>query len=136
MNKVDILTGQVVDLRSCVDDLVDDFQSEEINSPEELISDMEEWQVSCMELKDLESVNSEALRRVMQWQLDENMVQLRTKGPVEPEKMNMDDPYKVANHKFWYGLGGPEKMAEMKLKRDLFQATRNKFYKLNGCRSK
>ncbi len=62
MNKVDILTGQVVNLRSCVDDLVDDFQSEEIDSPEELISNMEEWQASCVELKDLEGVNSEALR--------------------------------------------------------------------------
>ncbi len=61
-NKVDILTGQVVDLRSHVDNLVDDFQLEEIDSPEELISDMEEWQVSCVELKDLEGVNSEALQ--------------------------------------------------------------------------
>ncbi len=67
MSKVDNLTGQVVHLRSRVDDLVDDFQSEEIDSPEELISDMEEWQASCAELKDLEGVNSEALRRVMQW---------------------------------------------------------------------
>ncbi len=63
------------------------------------------------------------------------MVQLRAKGPAEPEKMNMDDPYEVTNCEFWYGLGGPEKMVEMKLKRDLFQATRNEFYKLNGCQS-
>ncbi len=134
-NKVDILTGQVVDLRSRVDNLVDDFQSEEIDSPEELISDMEEWQVSCVELKDLERVNSEALWWVMQWQLDEDMVQLRVKGPVEPKKMNVDDLYKVTNREFWYSLGGLEKMAEMKLKWDLFQATRNEFYKLNGHRS-
>ncbi len=46
--------------------------------------------------------------------------------------MNVDDPYEVANCEFRYGLGGPEKMAEMKLKWDLFQTTRNKFYKLNG----
>ncbi len=63
------------------------------------------------------------------------MTQLRVKGPAEPEKMNVDDPYEVANCEFWYGLGGPEKMVEMKLKRDLFQATRNEFYKLNGCQS-
>ncbi len=132
MNKVDVLTGQVIDLQGHVDDLVDDFQSEDIDSPEELISDMEEWQASCMELKDLERVNSEALRQAMQWRLDEDMVQLRAKGLAEPKKMNVDDPYEVANRKFWYGLGGPEKMAEMKLKRDLFQATRNEFYKLNG----
>ncbi len=62
-NKVDILTGQVVDLRSCMDNLVDDFQSEEIDALEELISDMEEWQATCVELKDLEGVNSKALRR-------------------------------------------------------------------------
>lgn len=105
-NKMDILTGQVVALGGHMDDLVDDFQSEEIDSPEELISDMEEWQASCMELKYLEGVNSEALQRVMQWRLDEDMVQLRAKGPVEPEKMNMGDLYKVANHKFWYDLGG------------------------------
>ncbi|KAK0421504.1 hypothetical protein EV421DRAFT_1917343, partial [Armillaria borealis] len=97
-NKVDILTGQVVSLGGCIDDLVDNFQSEEIDSPEELISDMEEWQASCMELKDLGSVNSEALWRVMGWWLDEDMAQLRAKGLVEPKKMNVDDPYKVANH--------------------------------------
>ncbi|SJL04334.1 uncharacterized protein ARMOST_07700 [Armillaria ostoyae] len=67
--------------------------------------------------------------------LDEDMAQLRVKGPVEPEKLNADNPYEVANHEFWYGLGGPEKMAEMKLKHDLFQATRNEFYKLEGHRS-
>ncbi|PBK71787.1 hypothetical protein ARMSODRAFT_973361 [Armillaria solidipes] len=60
-NKVDVLTGQVVNLWSHVDDLVNDFQSKEINSLEELISNMEEWQASCMELKDLEGVNSETL---------------------------------------------------------------------------
>ncbi|SJL00829.1 uncharacterized protein ARMOST_04143 [Armillaria ostoyae] len=134
-NKVDVLTGQVISLGGRVDDLVDDFRSEAIDSPEELISDMEEWQASCTELKDLGSVNSEALQRVMAWWLDEDMVQLRAKGPAEPKKMNADDPCKVANREFWYGLGGPEKMAEMKLKRDLFQATRNEFYKLDGHRS-
>ncbi|KAK0439307.1 hypothetical protein EV421DRAFT_1905969 [Armillaria borealis] len=41
-NKVDILMGQVVSLGGHVDNLVDNFQSKEINSPEELISDMEE----------------------------------------------------------------------------------------------
>ncbi len=79
-NKVDVLTGQVVDLRSHMDDLVDDFQSEEIDSLEKLISDMEEWQVSCVELKDLEGVNSEALWQAMQWRLDEDIAQLRAKG--------------------------------------------------------
>ncbi|PBK67352.1 hypothetical protein ARMSODRAFT_1020832 [Armillaria solidipes] len=111
-NKVDILTGQVISLGGRVDDLVDDFRSEDIDSSEELISDMEEWQVSCVELKDLGSVNSKALQRVMAWQLDEDMVQLRAKGLAEPKKMNTDDPYKVANHEFWYGLRGPEKMLE------------------------
>ncbi len=135
MNKVDILTGQVVDLQSRMDDLVDDFQLEEIDSLEELISDMEEWQASCVELKDLEGVNSEALWRAMQWRLDEDMAQLRAKGLAEPKKMNVDDLYEVTNCEFWYGLGGPEKMAEMKLKWDLFQATRNEFYKLNGRQS-
>ncbi|PBK75408.1 hypothetical protein ARMSODRAFT_970070 [Armillaria solidipes] len=42
-NKIDILTGQVIDLWSCMDDLVDNFQLEDINSPEEFISDIEEW---------------------------------------------------------------------------------------------
>ncbi|KAK0437056.1 hypothetical protein EV421DRAFT_1978720 [Armillaria borealis] len=100
-------------------------KSEEIDSPEDLISDMEEWQASCVELKDLEG-----------WRLDEDIVQLRVKGLAEPEKMNADDPYEVANCEFWYGLRGPEKMVEMKLKRDLFQAMRNEFYKLKGRRSK
>ncbi|SJL06598.1 uncharacterized protein ARMOST_09940 [Armillaria ostoyae] len=135
-NKVDILTGQVVSLRGRVDDLVDDFCSEAIDSPEELISDMEEWQALCMELKELGSVNSEALWRVMVWRLDEDMAQLRAKGPAEPEKMNAGDPYEVADCEFWYGLRSLDKMAEMKLKRDLFQATRNEFYKLEGRRSK
>ncbi|SJL04358.1 uncharacterized protein ARMOST_07724 [Armillaria ostoyae] len=144
-NKVDILTWQVISLRGHVDDLVDDFCLEDIDSPEELISDMEEWQFHkcplpalsalCVELKDLGSVNSEALRRVMAWWLDEDMVQLRVKGPAEPKKMNTDDPYEVAHCEFWYGLGGPEKMVEMKLKHDLFQAMRNEFYKLEGCQS-
>ncbi|SJL05179.1 uncharacterized protein ARMOST_08547 [Armillaria ostoyae] len=88
-NKVDVLTGQVISLGG----RVDDFCSEAIDSPEELISDMEEWQASCAELKDLGSVNSEALRRVMAWRLDEDMAQLRAKGPAEPEKTNMDNPY-------------------------------------------
>ncbi len=66
MNKVDVLTEQVVDLWGHVDDLVDDFQSEDIDSLEELISDMEEWQALCVELKDLEGVNSKALQRAMQ----------------------------------------------------------------------
>ncbi|SJL00111.1 uncharacterized protein ARMOST_03423 [Armillaria ostoyae] len=96
-NKVDILTGQVVSLGGHVDNLVDDFHSEAINSLEKLISNMEEWQASCMELKDLGSVNSEALQRVMVWQLDEDMAQLRVKGPAKPEKMNADNPYEVAN---------------------------------------
>ncbi|PBK71763.1 hypothetical protein ARMSODRAFT_1016753 [Armillaria solidipes] len=134
-NKVDVLTGQVVSLGGRMDDLVDDFHSEAINSLEELISDMEEWQASCVELKDLGSVNSKALRRVMAWRLDEDMVQLRAKGLAEPEKINADDLYEVANREFWYGLGGLEKMAEMKLKRDLFQAMRNEFYKLEGRQS-
>ncbi|KAK0449947.1 hypothetical protein EV421DRAFT_1732176 [Armillaria borealis] len=112
-NKVDVLTGQVISLGGHVDDLA-----------------------SCVELKDLGSVNSKALWRVMAWQLDEDMAQLRVKGPAEPKKMNADDPYKVANHEFWYGLRGLEKIAEMKLKHDLFQAIRNEFYKLEGCRSK
>ncbi len=68
--------------------------------------------------------------------LDEDMAQLRAKGPRSLSRWNVDDPYEVANRKFWYGLGGPDKMAEMKLKRDLFQATRNEFYKLNGRRSR
>ncbi len=71
----------------------------------------------------------------MQWRLDEDMAQLRAKGPAKPKKMNVDDPYEVANREFRYGLGGPEKMAEMKLKWDLFQTTRNEFYKLNGRQS-
>ncbi|KAK0431140.1 hypothetical protein EV421DRAFT_1912170 [Armillaria borealis] len=96
-NKVDILTGQVIDLRSQVDDLVDDFQLEKINSLEELILDMEEWQASCTELKNLEGINSEALWRVMGWWLEEDMAQLRAKGLVEPEKMNVDDLYEKHN---------------------------------------
>ncbi|PBK72210.1 hypothetical protein ARMSODRAFT_1016182 [Armillaria solidipes] len=80
-------------------------------------------------------MNSEALQRMMQWHLDKDIVQLRAKGLVEPKKMNADNLYEVANHKFWYGLRGLDKMAEMKLKRDLFQATRNKFYKLSGHQS-
>ncbi|KAK0455152.1 hypothetical protein EV421DRAFT_1730171 [Armillaria borealis] len=135
-NKVDVLAGQAISLGGHVDNLVNNFQSEEIDSLEELISDMEEWQALCVELKDLGSVNSEALWRVMGWWLDEDMVQLRAKGPAEPEKMNTDNPYEVANCEFWYGLRGPNKMVEMKLKCDLFQATQNEFYKLKGHWSK
>ncbi|PBK73754.1 hypothetical protein ARMSODRAFT_972136 [Armillaria solidipes] len=65
-NKMDVLIGQVISLRGHVDDLVDDFRSEDINSPEELISDLEEWQISCTELGDLKGVNSKALWRAMQ----------------------------------------------------------------------
>ncbi len=54
---------------------------------------------------------------------------------LETEKLNASDPYKISNHEFWYGLRGLEMMAEMKVKQDYFQATRNEFYKLGGCQS-
>ncbi|PBK60427.1 hypothetical protein ARMSODRAFT_1026471 [Armillaria solidipes] len=110
-NKVDVLTGQFIDLWSCMDDL----------------------QALCVELKNLEGMNSEALQKVMQWWLDKDIAQLKAKRPVEHKKINTDSLYKVANHKFWYGLRGPDKMVERKLKWNLFQAMRNKFYKLEGC---
>ncbi len=63
------------------------------------------------------------------------MAQLRKGGPVEPEKVNPEDLYEIANRQFWYSTGGPEMIQTMKMQHKLFQATRNKFYKLGGRRS-
>lgn len=60
------------------------------------------------------------------------MAQLWAQGMLETEKLNAANPYKISNCEFWYSLGGLEKIAEMKLKRDYFQTTCNKFYKLGG----
>ncbi len=100
-----------------------------------LDSEPEEWKVSCAELHDLEGVNSEALQRVMGFQLDCDIMQLRKGGLLEPEKVDPQDSYEIANRQFWYGTSGPEMIKIMKVQRTLFQATRNEFYKLEGHRS-
>ncbi len=125
VNKVDKLTGEVALLWGCVRDFIDDYKTEDVESPEDILlaSDVEEWDASCIKLHNLKGVNSEALRCVMQWCLDKDMAQLRVKGQAEPKKMDANNPYELSNHEFWYGLGGPEKLAEMKLKHDYFQAT-------------
>ncbi|PBK72217.1 hypothetical protein ARMSODRAFT_1016196 [Armillaria solidipes] len=51
----------------------------------------------------------------LQWRLDKDMVQLQVQGLMEPEKMNVDDPYKISNHEFWYGLRGERKLEQIKL---------------------
>ncbi|PBK71391.1 hypothetical protein ARMSODRAFT_1017292 [Armillaria solidipes] len=137
INKVDQLTGEVTFLWSCVRDFIDNFDTEDIQSPEDIlsVSNVDEWNMSQLELEDLKGVNSEALWRVMQWRLDKDMVQLRAQGLAEPEKMNADNTYKISNCEFWYGLGGEGKLGQMKLVQDYFQATRNEFYKLGGCQS-
>lgn len=123
--KVENLMGEVAFLWGCVGDFVDDYKTESIESPEDILSgsNVEEWDASCIKLHDLKGVNSEALRHVMQWRLDKDMAQLRVKRPAEPEKMDVNDPYELSNHEFWYGLRGVEKLEEMKLKHDYFQAT-------------
>ncbi len=136
VDKVNHLTGKVAILRGHIGNMCHDYNSstEDPDSPEELMSEagLEGWHASCAELQDLKGVNSEALWRVMQWRLDEDMAQLQAQGMPETEKLNASDLYEISNCKFWYGLRGPEMMAEMKVKRDYFQATCNKFYKLGG----
>ncbi len=97
--KVDSLTGEVVSLQSRIGDLCDDYRTEDLESPSDFLSDSEPegWKVSCAELQDLEGVNSEVLRRVMGFRLDRDMAQLRKGGPLEPKKVNPEDPYKIAN---------------------------------------
>ncbi len=135
--KVDRLTGEVVSLRSHVGDLCNNYHTEDLESPSDFLSDSEPegWKVSCAELQDLEGVNSKALQWVVGFRLDPDMAQLRKGGPLEPEKVNPKDPYEIANRQFWYGTGGPEIIEIMKVRRELFQATQNKFYKLGGRRS-
>ncbi len=120
MDEVAILQGHIGDMCHNYDSGVDNP-----NSPEELMSkaSLEGWQALCVELKDLESMNSKALWWVMQWRLDEDMAQLQVQGMPEPEKLNAMDPYEISNREFWYGLRGLEKIAEMKMKWDYFQAT-------------
>ncbi len=72
----------------------------------------------------------------MGFRLDRDMVQLRKGGPAEPEKVNPEDPYEIVNRQFWYGTGGPKMIQTMKVRCELFQATRNEFYKLGGRQSK
>ncbi|SJL16827.1 uncharacterized protein ARMOST_20356 [Armillaria ostoyae] len=117
VNKVDQLTGEVIFLQSCVRDFIDNFDTEDIQSPEDMlsVSNVEEWNVSCLKLEDLKGINSKALQRVMQWRLDKDMVQLQAQGPAEPKKMNTDDPYEISNCEFWYSIRGAGKLEEMKL---------------------
>ncbi len=84
--KVDSLTGEVASLRSRVGDLCDDYRIEDLESPSDFLSDSEPegWKVLCVELHDLEGVNSEALQWVMGFQLDRDIVQLRKGGLLEP----------------------------------------------------
>ncbi len=91
--KVDSLTGKVASLRSRIGDLCDDYCTEDLESPSDFLSDSEPegWKASCMELYDLEGVNSEALRRVMGFRLDRDMAQLRKGGLAEPEKVDPED---------------------------------------------
>ncbi len=135
--KVDSLTGEVASLWSCVGDLCDDYCTEDIELPRDLLleSDTEEWKASCAELHDLEGVNSEALWRVMGFQLDCDIAQLRKGWLLEPEEVDPQDPYEIANCQFWYGTGGPDMIEVMKVHRELFQGTRNEFYKLGGRRA-
>ncbi len=107
---------------------------EDIELPRDLLSESntEEWKASCAELHDLEGVNSEVLRQVMGFQLDHDFTQLRKGGLLEPEEVDLQDPYEIANCQFGYGTGGPEMIEVMKMCRKLFQGTRNKFYKLGG----
>ncbi len=135
--KVDSLTGEVASLQSLIGDLCDDYCTEDLESPSDFLSDSEPegWKALCAELHDLEGVNSEALRRVMGFQLDRNITQLRKGGLLEPEKMDPQDLYEIANCQFWYGTGGLEMIEVMKVQHALFQAMRNKFYKLGGHQS-
>ncbi len=93
-------------------------------------SKLEGWKALCTELHNLERVNSEALQWVMGFRLDCNMAQLRKEGSLEPKKVDPQDPYEIANCQFWYRTGGLEMIEIMKVQHGLFQATRNKFYKL------
>ncbi len=115
--KVDSLTGEVISLWSRVGDLCDDYHTEDLESPSDFLLDSEPegWKASCAELHDLEGVNSEALRQVMGFRLDRDMAQLRKGGPLEPEKVNPEDPYEIANRQFWYGTGGLEMIGIMKV---------------------
>ncbi len=97
--KVDSLTGEVASLWSCVGDLCNNYCTKDLESPSDFLSDSEPegWKASCAELQDLEGVNSEALQWVMGFQLDRDMAQLRKGGPLEPEKVNPEDLYEIAN---------------------------------------
>ncbi len=132
--KVDSLTDEVASLQSHVGGLCDDYCTKDLESPSDFLSDseLEGWKASCAELHDLEGVNSEVLRQVMGFQLDCDVAQLRKGGLLEPEKVDPQDPYEIANHQFWYGTSGLEMIEIMKVRRALFQATRNEFYKLGG----
>ncbi len=115
--KVDSLTGKVTSLQSCVGDLCNDYRTEDLESPSDFLidSELEGWKASCMELHDLEGVNSEELWWVMGFQLDRDMAQLRKGGPLKPEKVDPQDPYEIANRQFWYGTRGPEMISIMKV---------------------
>ncbi len=136
--KVDSLTGEVASLWSRVGDLCHDYCTEDLESPSDFLSDSEPegWKALCAELHDLERVNSKALQWVMGFWLDHDVTQLRKVGLLEPEKVDPQDLYEIANCQFWYGTSSPEMIEIMKVQCALFQAMRNEFYKLGGCRSK
>ena len=130
---VDEMKEEMAGLRGRVDDLVSDFHTDDIDSPADLLdSDDEAWKASCLELNDLYSVNSEALRKVMQWRLDEDMAHLRSAGPLQLEIMDATDPYEISNQEFWHGYGGPGTIEELKKRRGHFQKTCAEFYTLGG----
>ncbi len=97
--KVDSLTGKVTSLWSHVGDLCDDYHTEDLESPFNFLLDSEPegWKASCTELHNLEGVNSKTLRRVMGFWLDCDIAQLRQGGLLEPEKVDPQDPYEIAN---------------------------------------
>ncbi len=135
--KVNSLTGEVAFLWSHVGNLCDNYCMEDIESPRDLLSESntEEWKMSCAELHNLKSVNTEALWQVMGFHLDCDMVQLRKGRLLELKEVDPKDPYKIANHQFWYDTRGPEMIEVMKVCHELFQGMRNEFYKLGGCRA-
>lgn len=61
--KVDNLIEQVASLQSHIGNLCNDYCTEDIELPEDILSesDTKEWKTSCAEFHDLKGVNTKAL---------------------------------------------------------------------------
>ncbi|KAK0488825.1 hypothetical protein IW261DRAFT_1557314 [Armillaria novae-zelandiae] len=113
-----------------VNDLVDNFEEgSALEYPQDfiLMASTEDWELSLRELQDLKGATPEVLWQAMRLRLDQDVAQV-FHAHITSMDFNGQDPFELANIKFWHRSHGEGALEHLIV-------TQAEFYRLGGHRS-